>query len=220
MRAFAKNVFCASLLCVTTFVHAQNKQEILVERITPTLQNGALVISADFRNLFSRKIVGTIQSGLPSIVQIEIRLQDENDRVVLTNRISRTITYDIWDERYFIELQDSTQVFSDFDACKQAVLQLRNAMLPVSQRLVDAQPYTANIRVGIVPISGRQADKITDWLLDPNQTEESMAAEDRDSGFQLNLTKLVSFFVSSNKKSRYASAWFSSSRFRISDLRR
>lgn len=201
------------------FLLAQNDSEIRVEQIIPSIRDRTLAVSAEFRNLFSKKITGTIQSGLPSIIQIEIRLQDGKGKSVLRKRLTRTVSYDIWEERYTVLAEDSAYVFTDFEAAKEASQRLDNEALPPLRGVNDNQRYVVQIRVGIVPISTRQAEKVTDWLLDPNQTEEAIASENRASGFQLNLNKLVSFFVSSKKKSSYASEWFSSTKFRLRDLR-
>lgn len=222
MRSVATTLFSLVWLITaslgTAALLAQDESTIRVERITPSLNEGRLTISAEFANLFSRKITGTIQSGLPSIIQTEIRFQN-NDRKTLHNeRLSRTISYDIWDERYTVKDGDTTAVFRDFELAQRFCRQLRHSFQPADFNLARNESYVAQIRVGIIPISSGQAEKVTDWLLDPNQTEEQIAADERDSGFRLNLNKLLSFFVSS-EKSNFASDWFSSEKFRLSELK-
>jgi hypothetical protein len=78
--------------------------------------------------------------------------------------------------------------------------------------------YDLRIRVGITPISALQANRISDWLQEPHQTEEQVASDDRSGGFKLNLNKLISFFVNRNKKSEYTSAWHKSRTFTREEL--
>ncbi len=192
--------------------------DIWVERIAPVLQDSVLAVSVEVKNLFSPRITGTIQSGLPSIIQIEIRLEDDGGQEVAYKFISRQISYDIWEERYTVDGGDTVLVFSEFDSVMAFGRRLDlEALTPVAE--LDArQTYVVQVRAGIVPISTRQAERVSDWLLDPNQTEERIASEQRSSGFELNLNKLVSFFVNRNSKPDFASSWFSSRKFRIYDL--
>ncbi len=220
MRKAAKNGFCALLLVASQLgsLYAQTEQEIRVENIVPELLNGQLVISAEFKNLFSRRIVGTIQSGLPSIIQIEIKVVDSTNHSLVRKRLSRTLSYDLWEERYTLKFQDTTLTFIEFAALKAGSNNLKQLRLLIPQALEPGQRYQITLRVGIVPITSRQAEKVTDWLLNPNQTDEYIASDERASGFQLNLNKLVSFFATNRKRSIFTSRWFSSENFTLSDL--
>lgn len=197
---------------------AQAGSEILVERITPGLSGDSLVVSADFKNLFSRKIVGTIQSGLPSIVEIQIKLF-EGTKQIVRKPISRSIEFDVWEERYRVRSPDTTQVYFEFEQVKQAANRLMNVFLISKALLAATKNYTIQIRVGIIPISAHQANKVSYWLENPNQSEEAIASDNRSSGFSLNINKLVSFFVNKKKGSRFSSKWFSSRSFRLAELK-
>jgi len=103
---------------------------------------------------------------------------------------------------------------------KQATNRLLNVVLISKGLLTATQNYTIQIRVGIVPISAHQANKVSYWLENPNQSEEAVASDNRASGFSLNINKLVSFFVSNKKGSQFSSKWFSSRPFRLTELTR
>lgn len=193
--------------------------EIRVDQIELSLTQGYLTVAAVFQNLFSPKIVGTIQSGLPSIIEIEIRLLQEDKKSIIRKRFTRTISYNIWEERYTINSEDSTRVLNEFNEVKKFGSQLENLSLITKNILNENVRYYVRIRVGIIPISTLQAEKVTDWLQDPNQSEEYLASDDRSSGFKLNINKLVSFFVGSKKRSKYSSKWYSSKSFRINELK-
>jgi len=202
-----------------SYLSGQEKESIRIEQITPQLSDGHLTVSAVFQNLFSNKIVGTIQSGLPAIIQIEIQLLEKGGKQVARQQTARTISYNIWEERYVIH-EDTAVVFTDFEKAKEFSSRLENAAVVARNKLKDEVTYYLQIQVGIIPISASQSEKVTDWLLDPNQTEERLASEERASGFKLNLNNLISFFVGGKKKSQYNSEWFSSKVFRIGDLER
>ena len=220
MRKFVTGSFILILISVTfpLLAFAQAGSEILVERITPGLSGDSLVVSADFKNLFSRKIVGTIQSGLPSIVEIQIKLF-EGTKQIVRKPISRSIEFDVWEERYRVRSPDTTQVYFEFEQVKQAANRLMNVFLISKALLAATKNYTIQIRVGIIPISAHQANKVSHWLENPNQSEEAIASDNRSSGFSLNINKLVSFFVNKKKGSQFSSKWFSSRSFRLAELK-
>lgn len=220
MRKFVTGSFILILISVTfpLLAFVQAGSEILVERITPGLSGDSLVVSADFKNLFSRKIVGTIQSGLPSIVEIQIKLF-EGTKQIVRKPISRSIEFDVWEERYRVRSPDTTQVYFEFEQVKQAANRLMNVFLISKALLAATKNYTIQIRVGIIPISAHQANKVSYWLENPNQSEEAIASDNRSSGFSLNINKLVSFFVNKKKGSQFSSKWFSSRSFRLAELK-
>ncbi|MFQ5770837.1 MAG: DUF4390 domain-containing protein, partial [bacterium] len=207
------------LLFLNSTANFAGDGDIRVNQIAPKLMNHYLTVSADFQNLFSNKIIGTIQSGLPSIVQIEIKLIAAGHKQVTRKQMVRSISYNLWEERYAIKSADTTAIYADFAEVQKMSNYLENVALIKSNLLNENTEYFIQIRVEIVPISTRQGEKVTDWLLDPNQTEEDLASDERSSGFKLNLSKLVSFFVGGKKHSRYSSDWFSSKIFQIKDLK-
>ena len=220
MKKFVTGSFIFILISVifSSLAFAQAGGEIRGERITPGLSGDSLVVSADFKNLFSRKIVGTIQSGLPSIVEIQIKLL-EGTKQIVRKPISRSIEFDVWEERYLVRSPDTTQVYFEFEQVKQAANRLMNAFVISKALLAATKNYTIQIRVGIIPISAHQANKVSYWLENPNQSEEAIASDNRSSGFSLNINKLVSFFVNKKKGSQFSSKWFSSRPFRLAELK-
>jgi len=197
---------------------AGESANIGVKNIVPRLQNDTLIVSAEFVNIFSRRIIGTIQSGLPSIIQIEIKLLDSRGRQMARKFISTSVEYDIWGEKYYIVRNGKRKSFADFAAVEEVCTRLRDEKLFFRTDPRDENNYRVEIRVGIIPISSRQAEKVTDWIMDPNQTEETVASDNRTTGFELNINRLISFFVGKKKGSKYVSKWTSSRPFRWKDL--
>lgn len=222
MRTFVRDSFIVALITFVSLpsgdISAQARGEIRVENIKPQLSGDSLTVSAEFKNLFSKKIIGTIQSGLPSIIEIQIKLLEEGKKQVVRKVMSKRIQFDIWEERYSISDKDSTEIYLDFEQVKQAGSRLQNELLGSRNLLIRNKDYTIEIQVGIVPISAGQANKVSNWLENPNQTEEAVAADNRASGFRLNVNKLVSFFVSNKKGSQFRSRWYSSTPFKAVEL--
>lgn len=222
MRPFAKGLVCGfvahfAIVPVIDRGYGQESREIRVVSIKPGLDNGFLTVSALIQGVFSPRIVSTIQSGLPSMVEIEVQVLTGKKSKV-RRRILRAISYNIWEERYRIESEDSVMNLSDFNQVKQIASRLDRVRL-VRQRLLDrGAQHSIRIRVGVTPISVRQGQKVVDWLREPDQTEEDVASEERSSSFRFDLSRLISFFVGGNKSRPNRSRWYSSAKFRLSDL--
>ena len=194
--------------------------------IEPVWVDERLVVSAQCRNLFSRKSVSTLQSGLPAVVQIDIGLleaeraktlfsgEEGNFRTVRTVRVVRSITYNIWDERYAIREGDDTAIFSDFATAEREVGRLGEEWLAEAAQLEAESIYGVRIRAQIIPISAEQGDKIADWLRNPHKMGEELADDSGESGFQLNVSRLISSFWDKGKQARNRSAWHVSEPFK------
>ncbi len=223
MRKFVNNFFSIAFLFAYAPVAALALQggdsgKIGIQSIVPQLHNDSLAVSAKFVNLFSNKIVGTIQSGLPSIIQVEIKLLESNRKQIARKLISKSIEYDIWEEKYKISENGLAHAYSDFSKVKKMCTEIHAEDLLFKTQMKTGKAYIIQVRVGIIPISAHQAGKVTDWLMDPNQTEEAVASQNRTTGFELNINKLVSFFVSKKKGSKYISRWYSSKPFQPNEL--
>ncbi len=191
---------------------------IRVRHIVPSRLDTNLTVSAVFENLFSDKIVATIQSGLPSIVQVELKLEEMGGRTVMRKRLGRRIAYDIWNEVYTVEDEDSSRTCRTLEEVKSLGNRLNQRALIALRKLDSRKTYRLEVRVGIVAISAQQSRKVSDWILNPNQTEEAVASQDRTAGFKFTLGNLVSFFMGEGKGSRYVSDWYTSPAFRLPDL--
>lgn len=206
-------------LSPASIVFAKEDGKIQIEQIEPGVVSGYLTVDAIINNLFSPKIVGTIQSGLPSIFEYEVKLLQENEKSRFYKFIRKSVAYDIWEESYTIRSPDTSIVLKNFDLVKKEITHLQKLKLIKISSLSPDIRYILKIRVRVIPISTVQGDKIVDWLKDPNQTEEELPSENRSSGFKLNLSKLVSFFIGSNKSHRNSSEWFTSKPFNLEILK-
>jgi len=210
-------------------VAAEGPDEIRVDSIEVELVDGWIVVSAESRNLFSRKSLSTLQSGLPAVIRLEIRLvtaaetrslfSSESDRYekVLSAEAVQSISYNVWDERYTVRHRGKTEVFPDFPAAEKAVGRTEREPLIAAEELEPMRAYVVQARVQLVPISTEQGDRIADWLRNPHRLQTDMTAESDGGGSQFDIDGLLSVFWERDAKSRNRSGWSSSRSFRIGD---
>lgn len=188
---------------------------IEVKNISVEAQHDTVVVRADLQNLFPKKIVGMIDSGLPSILETELRIVvSATDKTVWHEKHYRQIEYDLWGERYVVTA-DSVRTFPTFDAVSHDCEKLIVKTIGINSLDTNTR-HEVQIRVHLFPISSQQASKAHGWLTNPSQTEENLPSDERSSGFSLNLNRLISFFV--NQKKSSTSDWFESPPFSPSDL--
>lgn len=192
-------------------VFSDNARKIRVEQISPTLQGDSLIVSAHFVNIFSSKIVGTLQSGLPSLLQIELKVVESDGSLIVRKFITKTIEYNIWQNRYKLVENDGVRFFAEFEDVKEAGCSVTKEQLISKQRIIPEKSYLVLIRVGITPISESFAAKFSHWLLNPNRLGLSLVSGKSPSIFRFN--RLTSFFVNQKGCPKYTSGWFSSKKF-------
>ena len=209
------------LICVLSLLGAhspaypKDKQEITVTNLQPKIIENQFAISASIENLFSRKIVSTIQSGLSSIVRYEINVTESGGPKIFDKSIVYSISYDIWDERYQVETSDTTLYFNTFEQVKaySSTISIRKLF---HSGLFDAEKsYYLQIRAQILPISAEQGHKAIEWLRSPQQSDEILVSGGRASGFQLNVDKMLSFFIGRKSRLQHRSDWYKSDQFTI-----
>ncbi|MFQ5631963.1 MAG: DUF4390 domain-containing protein [bacterium] len=203
------------------FAHAAagSNPEIKVREVIPTIRENKLFVNVRIENLFSPKVVGTIQSGLPSVVFVELTLQEINGRRILRKRILQSISYNIWEERYTIQRDSTEESLQDFSLVKEHSSTIKEIYLIGARFLRAGAKYSVKVRAGISPISSLQSEKLSSWLQESDETQSDIVAQERSSGFKFNLSKLVSILVGGNKRSGNSSPEHVFE-FRLADIER
>lgn len=226
LRSLAVLLLVVAVLCPFWVCPARaDDSDIKIHDIQPKLAHGNVQISAKFDDLFSRKTLSTIQSGLPSLIRIHIVLKEsEASGTLFSHRkeiheveLIRSVAYDVWDELYTVETRDTTMTFTKLDTVKKVASQLERVPIMRASLLEPERAYLLEARVQIVPISAQQGSKISEWIRNPNQVNKPIVGEDSSTAFQLTPNSLVSLFVGKGESSRNSSGWFRSKPFSITE---
>ncbi len=167
-----------------------------IRNIHAEIRDDSVVCSFAAPQLFSGKIKQTLLSGLPVLIERRAQLVKEaGDNSVFPVEKYR-LTYDIWEDQYRVEGASKTTVFSSLTALEDWWNPRKNVPLtPVSQ-LNNGDVYKIDIFLRIILLTRSQGEKLKNWILNPQETEENFPSLERDAGFKLNLNQLVSFFFS------------------------
>jgi hypothetical protein len=174
----------------------------------------SLIVSVQLADVFSTQIVNTIRSGLPAVIRFDFRLLEAPDRELQQMTHSLRLLYDLWSDRYRLQLEQRERIAPTFAEMEKLCTQIDTLKLLPRRRLVPQKTYQLRLQVAVIPISARQDQQLRDWLEVAGDAEESAPGEDGAAGFRLNLNKLFSFLSGKKENPFGASEWAVSSPFR------
>jgi len=192
--------------------------QIIVREINPYTRNGNLCSEIGCGNLFSEKIIGTIQSGLPSIIDVKIKLAEASDKTIATKSTTIEITHNIWTETYTIKRDNRTETVPNFQIVKKKCSSLEIDSIIALTHLRQTEQYVIFVKIEINPISSKQSEKIQDWIMDSTPTEVEVTSTNRTNVISFNLSKLIKFFFGEKKASENSSKWTVSNVFKMNEL--
>lgn len=176
----------------------------------------SLAVNVQLEDLFPTKIANTIRSGLPTVIRFDFRLIDESGREVLRLTEAMEILYDIWAQRFRITLDQQQRFAASFEEMKKICSELEQHKLAAPAALRAASQYRLRLQVTVIPISSRQNHRWRERIESADLQDEAAASEAGRSGFSVNVSRLLSFFLSGKERVHGASAWATSSPFQFS----
>ena len=174
--------------------------------------NGDVVMSdLTCRNLFSERIVGTVQSGLPAVVELLYQLVTRQDKTVGRGLHAYELQYDVWDDVYTIDHADSESHYFSFDAMANAVEHLRRiAIIPV-EAIDPVTEYAVQFSVSVHPLRGSE-QQIVGWV------GENVGAQGSSHTQMLNVNDLIQSFFARDRDVSNRSDWFETEFFQPNRL--
>lgn len=195
------------LLAYCSGLHAGDGAKITL--VEPFFTAGSLHVVVRSENIFNPKISGTINSGLPCLIEVEVELRDNSGRVMRRLVQPFRISYNIWEEKYQLDSADTVAIFTDFTRLREQFTLFRSAAIVARSRLKASQSYRLRVRIGVAPISSRQSRKLSGWLeTSGGKNQDDITSEEQSSGFRVNVSLLVSWFLGNSKKHTHYSPWF------------
>ena len=195
-----------------------DQNDITIVSIMPGIYNDSLAVSLNISQLFSPKSLSTLQSGIQSLIEIDIELLKHSGESSLISgsttvdrfEIYRSLSYNIWDEKYYVNEKGGKRTFNNIDEFKKYACSLANHPLTLLSSLEQTAMYSLRIMVQFFPISEEQSGKVEAWLSNPNQTKFTLASDENSNRFSLSSGKLVSMFLGKKNRPENTSDWYNS----------
>jgi hypothetical protein len=159
--------------------------------------------------LFSERVMGTVQSGLPAVVDLLYYFSARSGGVLAEDVLSFSLLYDVWEDTYAIEADDTTLTFSTFAGMQQAIEHLQHLKLIPLEALKPDRSYRVHMSIMINPLRGIDRERMTDWVSENVRTSEDESWREQ----LLNLNDLISHFFSRERGTVNRSKWYQSAFF-------
>jgi hypothetical protein len=182
------------VLCQSSAVAGDKGDRPAIVRADVSVSDGLIVSDLFSSNLFTDQVVGTVESGLPAVVELLYKLVTRENKTVTRGLHAFELHYDVWEDFYSIVGMDSTVRFATFDRMAAAIEHLREIeIVPVSIVNTNTE-YAVEFSIAVHPLRGRE-QQIVGWV-----GENVRSASDETWREQvLNLNDLIEHFFASGK---------------------
>ncbi|MBN2001348.1 hypothetical protein JW935_27635, partial [candidate division KSB1 bacterium] len=149
---------------------------------------------------------------------VYIQLRNEKSGKKIKKAVTIRIRHDVWKGRFYADLQDSSYVFEHFDRLKQFFHSLYFDISPAGALDRNA-PFVLTTWAEVAAISKVQNDRLKDWIMNADETEEMHASDKRNPGFRFSISRLIGSMVGSKKNPDNMTPRYQTDQFTINGLR-
>ncbi len=198
----------ASVFLAALSMHAMSTraQDMPIRKVGHQLQDGRLMVTFGYRDVFTSGVQEKLKSGLPTRLVVQLVIEDEKGRQVSYWARTVHVVYDLWEEHFVITVNDSggkraTRLKTIRDVMKTAGVIWRT---PVASHLPPGK-YRIKAVVEANPVSEKMVRNIQRWISRPS-------GGFRDAGSSSYFGSFVGYFVDRNiaraeKTIRFISQW-------------
>jgi hypothetical protein len=203
------------LCCGTHPARAEDESRPAIIRIEIYVNSEKVSCDVTSKGLFSEKIIGTVQSGLPAVIELFYQMMAGSEGTVLRGVHSYSLGYDVWDDVYSISAEDSVEHFTTFDAMRLAIENLRNVpIVPIADIAAELE-YSISMSLAVNPLQGSDKRKIEGWVSDNMRSDQDKTRREQ----VLNLNDLINHFFTREDIPANRSEWFETPIFKPAELR-
>lgn len=167
----------------------------VVSDASPYVAGGRIVCDVSCGGLFSDRIVGTVKSGLPAVVELLYSIETRDGDVIGNGIHSFELRYDVWEDVYSVAAGDSIRAFDSFDEMGTAIDNVHGAPIVPVNMIDPSLEYVVLLTVAVHPLAGTEKHRLEGFV------EKSVGARSHGSWREqaLNINELISRFFSRDK---------------------
>jgi hypothetical protein len=186
-----------------------------ITRATVYVASEVVTGDLDCTDVFSEEVVGTVESGLPAVVEVLYELVGPDGKRLRRGLHAIELRYDVWDDVYSLDRGDTVLTFDSFAAMSGAVERLRGvAVVPLGELDAEAE-YAVAFAIAVHPLRGSEEEQIAGWVDEQVAGSSSRSWRER----LLNVNDLITRFFSHDTGTTSRSEWHRTALFRPSSLR-
>lgn len=171
-------------------------------------------------NLPGETLATSMQSGLPSAVEIVLDVLDTKDRVVAGNRVTFRLAFDLWEETFRVEGAGEERDFTTRGELETYLAAPpRLPVAPISGLAPDAR---VRLRVGVLlhALAPRESDRLASWVSGEASADSRPNPVANEDGREVvvSLGKIIRYFFDEARGEEAVSAVATSGWFTPKDL--
>lgn len=216
MKLLKSHIFPLFLLIYITGSQLSFAQENPIKSLEIKTSEDRLVIIGHFTGLIDNEMKQTLASGLSSTLSFHLQLINSRSKVLTKNIETVYLRYNVWERVYQVHTATEERYFEDIQHFENFL----NDSLAFNMGKISKLPFDDKLRIVLSyspeKISDSQKNKLNTWLVSEGEINESKPALESESGFSVNLSNLISIFLS--KKESQKIFLYKSTPFTIRDL--
>jgi hypothetical protein len=189
---------------------AAGQERPAIVEIDLYVEGGQLTGDITTRGIFSERILGTVQSGLPAVMELFYHLAESGEGSVEKGVRSYSLRYDVWDDVYSVAGQDTTVLLPSLQAMRSMIQHMKSISLVPIEKMMPNHSYFVEMSVAVNPLQGTDKREVAGWI------KENVRSKNESSWHEqlLNVNELITHFFSREKDSAKRSEWVRSAVFR------
>lgn len=177
-----------SILILSSIIFGQNNY---IKTIHIHSVNNEIMVNPQLNDFFNEDILSAVNSGLNISFHFYFELYDEKNNLLNEQESQVNVRNDIWENQYLLTSFNLVKKFKDFEDFKKFLFDSISIKLNSTKKIKNSKNLQLNLTFSPQKITSSQKGKLKNWLKNEEQ--------DSESSLSLNLTKLISFFITEDK---------------------
>lgn len=177
-----------SILILSSIIFGQNNY---IKTIHIHSVNNEIMVNPQLNDFFNEDILSAVNSGLNISFHFYFELYDEKNNLLNEQESQVNVRNDIWENQYLLTSFNLVKKFKDFEDFKKFLFDSISIKLNSTKKINNSKYLQLNLTFSPQKITSSQKGKLKNWLKNEEQ--------DSESSLSLNLTKLISFFITEDK---------------------
>jgi hypothetical protein len=202
MKLLKLNIVTSFLLICIAGSQLSFAQENPIKSLEVKVNEDRLVIVGHFSGLIDNEMKQTLASGLSSTLSFHLQLFNSRSKVLRKNNEAVYLRYNVWEKVYQVLTTTQEKYFDDIHHFENFL----KDSLTFDMGKISKLPIDDKLRIVLSfspeKISDSQKSKLNTWLVSEGEMNESKPALESESGFSVNLSNLISIFLSKKESQK------------------
>lgn len=199
--------------------------------VAPARSGDRLTCHLRTANLPGERIARSMQSGLPSAIEMALDVLDPQERVVTERTLFVRLGYDLWEETFRVQGLGDDRDFATQAEMESYLSDLRNIAVSPLAMLAPYEKIRLRVGMRMHPLAPRESEMLEDWVSGEGAPQDrgvglsasgrgtSPVANEDGREVLVSLGKVIRYFFKGSRRGEgevieSSSAWFSPAELR------